>query len=200
VGKKILIVLLLWVFSGEIFAAATPYLGFRLGLNTGNWKLVSPSGAATYFGSNGQMLEVLGGISYPLANSFSLAAEIFAGDSSTQTANKILDDNTTTLKMRSTYSYGLSVVPGYSFGSDMTVYARMGVVKTHFATTEIPGGQANYSPTGAQAGCGIAISLSAKLALRGEYIYSNYQTFKLLDNKISPTSNQLSVGFVYKIA
>jgi opacity protein-like surface antigen len=198
--KKILLAVIILVAAiPAVFAENIPYVGVKLALDTGSWDFHNPAGDTFHFGSNGEALGIFGGLSRLVAQKYYVAGEVFVSDSSTKTANKVIDGYGTTAKLRTTYSYGLSALPGYKVSSDTLLFARVGVVRTKFELTQHPGGTQTNVATGGQAGIGLALSLGKNLDLRGEYTYSAYATFHCLGNKISPRSNELSVGFVYKI-
>jgi opacity protein-like surface antigen len=198
--KKILYSAILFIATlPQAFAENIPYVGVKLALDTGSWDFHNPAGDTFHYGSNGEALGIFGGLATTFAQKYYLAGEVFVNDSSTKTANKVIDGNGTTAKLRTTYSYGLSALPGFKVSSDTLLFARAGVIRTQFELTQHPGGRQNIVATGGQAGAGLALSLGKNLDLRGEYTYSAYATFNSIGNKISPRSNELSVSFVYKI-
>jgi hypothetical protein len=198
--KKILLsVFVLFSMSSSVVAESIPYVGVKLALDTGSWDFHNPAGDTFHFGSSGEALGIFGGLSATLAQRYYFAGEVFVNDSSTKTANKIIDGNGTTAKLRTTYSYGLSFIPGFKVSADTLLYLRGGVVRTEFELSQLPGGRQSSVASGGQAGVGLALSLGKNLDLRGEYTYGAYMTFSSLGNMVSPRSNELSVGFVYKI-
>ena len=197
--KKCLVASLFIVFTPPVFAITpAPYAGFAFGLNNTYWTLQNPLSGKTNFNGNGKTLKLLGGISALLAPTFSMAGEVFVSDTSTQTGTRALDDNGLNASARETYSYGLSVLPGYLLTPDTTLYARLGLVRAHFEINTKPGNSANDTITGGQTGVGLALALSKNLSLRGEYNYNFYQTYNALNYSIASNASQLSVAFVYK--
>jgi opacity protein-like surface antigen len=198
--KKILLSAIIFFFAlPDALAENIPYVGVKLALNTGSWDFHNPTDDTYHFGSNGVALGIFGGLATTFAQKYYLAGEVFVNDSSTKTANKIVDGYGTTAKLRTTYSYGLSALPGFKISSDTLLFARAGVIRTQFELTQHPGGRQTDVATGGQAGAGLALSLGKNLDLRGEYTYTAYRTFNSIGNKISPRSNELSVSFAYKI-
>ncbi|MES2218143.1 MAG: outer membrane beta-barrel protein [Pseudomonadota bacterium] len=198
--KKNLLAAIIFAAATQcVFAGNIPYVGVKLALDTGSWDFNNPAGNKFHFGSNGEVIGIFGGLSTIVAQKYYLAGEGFANASSTNTANKIIDGNGTTAKLRTTYSYGLSFLPGFKISSDTLLYVRAGLIRTLFELSQHPGGNRNNVATGGQAGIGLSLSLGRNLDLRGEYTYTAYASFNSLSNKISPRSNELSVGFVYKI-
>jgi hypothetical protein len=203
--KKIIIAFSLFGVSAVLYAAnGAAYMGMQLGANTGgSWSLTNPAGSKTSFGMTGESLGILAGYGKSFGEKWYLSGEGFVSDSVTRTSNKNTDATGTTVKMRTTYSYGVSILPGYHIGSDTMLFARLGVIQTHFELTQALAAQsfsqtAGKLVTGGQVGVGLALGLSKTLALRGEYVYSAYQSFKAYGNKVSPRNNQLLVSFTYK--
>ena len=114
-----------------------PYVGLQLGANTGgSWNLVNPAGRSTYFGTSGESIGILGGYGKLFGARWYLGGEGFWNDSVTRTATKNTDTIGTTVKMRTTYSYGASILPGFYIVSDTMLFARLGVIRTRFELTE----------------------------------------------------------------
>ena len=196
--RKTLLIAL--VLCGTANAAPlTPYFGVKLALDTGSWHLRNPQdNSNTYhFGANGQALGIFAGLNQALTTQTYLAGELFFVDSSVKTANKVVGLGTTA-KLRATYRYGASLLPGYYLTSNTMLFDRLGVVQTEFVITQRPGGQQHHVVTGGQAGVGLALSLNQNLTLRGEYTYSSYASFSGLRHTITPRSNEISVGFLYQ--
>jgi opacity protein-like surface antigen len=196
--------LIVFGVSATAYAAnGAPYVGLRVGANSGgSWNLTNPMGKTSYFGISGENAGLLGGYSQSFGDKFSLAIEGFLEDSVAKTANKNTDDAGTTVKMRMTYSYGVSVLPGYPIATDTVLFVRAGLIRTHFELTQaLPAASSSTAAntvTGGQVGLGLALNLSKTLVLRGEYIYSGYQSFIAYGNKVYPHNNQLFASFTYK--
>lgn len=204
--------------SAQIFAAmlfsvaavnsyainAAPYLGMQLGVNAGgDWPLTNSLGVKTQFSSTGENLGVFGGYSALFREQFYLAGEGVVNISAVRTGNKTIDLAGTAVKMRSPYSYGISMIPGIKITSDTMLYGRIGLVRTQFALIQTPvfppvSSKVVNTATGGQFGLGMALSLSKNLDLRGEYLYSQYQSFTAYHNRVSPYSYQLFASFIYK--
>lgn len=154
---------------------AGPYLGVSLGDRT------NYSGSPTvYKGLEGTLSAGYAGMLTP---SFYLAGEIFGGDSW-----NLKDVKGATPGVRSSWSYGLDLIPGYMITDYVLAYLRVGVVRTRFSD------QGNSS-TGWQVGVGGQTNLWDNWDLRSEYIYSNYSSLSGLGK---PNANQFNVGLVYK--
>jgi opacity protein-like surface antigen len=196
--KKYLLATLCCALTSPLFASITPYAGFALVLNNTWWTLENPISGKTNFNGNGEALKFFGGVNSLLTSSISMGAEAFISDSSTQTGTRSLDDSGLSATARETYSYGISILPGYLVTTDTTMFTRFGIVRTHFKFKANPGGSANDTVTGGQAGIGLALALSKNLDLRGEYTYNFYQTYDALNYSIASNGSQLSVAFAYK--
>ena len=188
----------LTLFSASIIAAPVPYVGIKLALDSGSWDFHNAADNTFHYGSNGAAIGIFGGLGQIVAQKYYVGGELFLNDSSTKTANKVIGLGTTA-KLRTTYSFGFSVLPGIMLSPDTMLFARAGLVETQYTLSQKPGGEQNTLATGGQAGIGLALSLGKNLDLRGEYTYSAYARFSSLGSKISPRSNELSFGFVYKI-
>jgi len=92
-----------------------------------------------------------------------------------------------TPKLKTTYSYGLSFIPGLMIGDGTMVFIRAGLVRTDFSTQ-------SKSIMGLQMGVGIQIKLTQSWDLRGEYNYNAYHTITGVG---APRSDWLGLGGVY---
>jgi opacity protein-like surface antigen len=202
--KNILIALTVFGVSATVYAAnGAPYVGLRIGVHSGgSWNLTNPMGKTSYFGISGESAGLLGGYTQNFDDKLSLGVEGFLDDSVAKTANKNTDNAGTAVKMRMTYSYGISVLPGYPIATDTILFARVGLIRTRFQLTQTLPASASLTTastvTGGQVGLGLALNLSKTLALRGEYTYSGYQSFIAYGNKVYPHNNQLFASFTYK--
>jgi len=161
------------------------YVGFDLGLRT-NYS----STPNVYKGVEGTLL---GGFGYLAQNGLYIAEEIFVGDGIQLQA--YTDDNQAQPGIKTSWSVGLSILPGYLILDNVLAYGRLGVVKTYFSNA---GGNAN----GGQVGLGLQIAMSEHFDLRGEYTYSFYSSPS--SSCASPPdssvkADQFNVGLIYKI-
>lgn len=117
-----------------------------------------------------------------LSQNFYLAGEFFGvlGTAS-------LNDN----GLKSTYGYGLSLLPGIMLGDHTMTFFRAGFVRTRFTPT-ISG---NRNANGGQLGLGLQLGLTQNLDLRGEYNYTAYQSFSGI---ASPKQDAFNIGVIYK--
>jgi len=85
------------------------------------------------------------------------------------------------------WGYGLSVIPGYLITDNVLGYLRLGVVNTHFTNN-------SRNATGGQVGLGLETALTNSWDLRGEWVYSSYNS---VSNGV-PRSQQFNLGLLYK--
>jgi len=158
-----------------------PYLGLSLGLRT-NYT----SNPVVYKGIEGILT---GGFGVLLKNCFYFAEEIFV-----ENGARLQNYSDSAESSRSSWSVGLGVIPGYLILDNLIGYLRLGVVRTHFTSD----GNAN----GGQVGLGFESALSENWDLRGEYIYSFYQTTFGCDTEPgelgSVKADQFNLGLIYK--
>jgi opacity protein-like surface antigen len=203
--KQFFMIVMLYAIGLNIYAATgTPYAGLQFGVNAGgHWQLINSAGDSTLFGATGENFGLLGGYGILFRERFYLGAEGFLNASVARTGSKAIDAAGTAVKMRTPYTYGVSIMPGVHITTDTMLFGRAGIVSSRFDITETPITPAVSSTTsnnviGSQLGLGMALSLSKTLDLRGEYDYSHYQTFTAYGNKISPYTYQLFASFAYK--
>ena len=161
------------------------YAGLDLGLRT-NYS----STPNAYKGVDGTLF---GGFGYLAMNGLYIAEEVFVGDGF-QLQNYV-DKSSNNPGVKTSWSVGLSILPGYLILDNVLAYGRLGVVKSYFTNA---GGNAN----GGQVGLGAQIALTQNWDLRGEYIYSFYSAVyssSCTTNKNAAVkADQYNVGFVYK--
>lgn len=176
--KKILITGAALALSSSLaFASGIPYLGVSLGEATNTTDTENRN-------FRGMPLLFNAGYGALLSQNLYLGAEMFA---TAGTAN--LNDN----GLKTTYGYGLSVLPGIMLGDHTMTYLRAGLVRSHF--TPSGSGSTNRNVNGGQLGLGMQIGLTQNLDLRGEYVYTAYQSFSGIS---TPRQDQFNLGLVYK--
>lgn len=158
------------------------YLGADLGLRT-NYS----SSPSAYKGFEGTLLA---GFGYLAKSGLYIAEEVFAGDGFQ--LQGYTNSNNNNAGVKSSWSVGLSLLPGYLILDNVLAYGRLGVVKTYFSSS---GGNAN----GGQLGLGLQTALTEAWDLRGEYIYSFYSAVSgcsMADSAVK--ADQFNVGLIYK--
>lgn len=123
---------------------------------------------------------------WDLLDCFYLAGELFV----VPTTITIYESNTLRSESaRTTYSYGLSFLPGLLLTKDIVAYLRLGYSATRF-----------YGPdatkSGGQFGVGLQSDLTENWSIPGEYIYTAYSNISYLG---SPHTDQYGLGLIYKL-
>ncbi len=196
--KKIVIASAILATSSSIaFADAAPYVGASLGLNSTNYKLNDALSTNTNFNSSGLNGGVYAGYGATLSNNFYLGGEALLKARSFSTSTKLINGGTTNAKLTSSYSYGVSVLPGYKFTDTLLGYVRAGVVKTRFKLAQDNLGSKTDSLTGGQLGLGLQTELVKNVNLRGEFVHTRYSSFKAFGSSVKPRNNEIDFGLGY---
>ena len=204
---KILTAILLMSSTAAFADNMLPYLGAEVGYDAGKWQIKDATSVKTTPSATGGFGGLFAGLSWNLAPQFVLNTELFGNESSTSTSNQTINiagGGTSQAKMRMKYSYGVSLLPGFSFQNNAgMVYLRAGYIRSLFAWHQsIPPSTAksNWGYThvgGGQFGVGIQGNLGEAWGIRGEYDYVSYTTFTVFNNNITARDNQFKVGVLY---
>lgn len=116
---------------------------------------------------------------------FYLAGEVFA----VPATGTLTDNHKNAASVRSSRSYGISILPGGMITEHVMGYVRVSVLSTQFPYP-------NTSRAGAQLGLGMQTCLTPYWDLRAEYDYTAYKTVPSLG---SVKSDQVGLGLVYKV-
>lgn len=167
--------------SGAAFANAAPYVGAGLGV------LANTTNSANSGSYRGVPFNVFAGYGGVLTESFYLAGEL----TGTLTTGVIADNG----MIKSTYSYGASILPGVMLSDHTLAFLRAGVVRTRFS-------EISTSQTGGQFGFGMQTSLTQSVDLRGEYDFTAYRSVnaKFAGTRYSakPRQDAFNLSLVYK--
>lgn len=155
-----------------------PYIGLDLG---GRSNYISAPAAY-----KGLETTLLLGYTAMLGDAFYLSIEAFGQDSAS------LQDyrsrvGAEPLGAKSTWGYGLSLLPGLLLNDRVLGYLRFGVVSTRFTNV-------NNTAIGGQAGVGLQTPISKHFDLRAEYTYTFYNSISQLGN---PKADLFNLGVVY---
>lgn len=173
------------------------------GLNTSN------DASGTGAGGN-----IFAGYGYTFDSGFYLGGEIFGGLSSLAynstnisnfTSGSTSGDATINSSMQLKNSYGISFLPGLMVTHNTLLYGRVGYVRSQFDlensipianNNELEAGSENTSLNGSQLGIGLETVLTKHWSLRGEYTYTDYNSFNRSANAstLTSTSNTTTVG------
>lgn len=156
--------------------------GLYLGLGIGSRVNYTNNTPTAYTGLQGT---VLGGYSMNW-DDFYTGLEIFIQDNM-----QINNYSTSRGSAKSSWGYGFSVLPGYLIADNVLGFARLGIISTRFST-------GNTMATGGQVGLGMQTALCMNWDLRGEYIYSFYNS--LTSGTVgNPKSQEYNLSLIYKL-
>lgn len=199
--KKIITIIATAIISPSLFASHAFYIGVTPGITTGDIQLKNSAGNKTHFGLQGMSAGLFAGYGGMLTTNFYLGGELFANGSNASSSSKTIAVDTET-KVKMTYSYGLSLMPGVKVAPDTILYLKTGILRTRFDITQTQSASIathpNSSTTGEMLGVGLQLALSKNLNIRGEYVYTSYQAFNAAGNHFSPTAGQLNAALIYK--
>lgn len=181
--------------AGTAIASPAPYVGASIGI-TNNYANVTDSS----FGLNGQSegtyrgvpFNVFAGYGGVVSQNFYLAGELGA---TIGTANISKNSN-----LKSGAGVSASIIPGIMLSDHTLAFARAGVVRTKLNKTPDTdtAGDKMGTRTGGEVGLGLQTSLTQCVDLRGEYDFVSYRSKTVDGMKISPRSDQVAIGLVYK--
>jgi len=173
--KKIIALMgFLAISSTMAFASGAPYVGASLGINT----ITSTSGSNT----RSVPIDLFAGYGATMNASFYLGGEV------TLTPFTGLLSKSSGSPLKTTYGYGISIIPGIMFSDHALGYIRAGVVKSHFSAI---GG----NKTGGQLGIGLQATITQDIDLRTEYVYTQYSK---ITTATSPKSDAFKLALIYK--
>lgn len=94
------------------------------------------------------------------------------------------------ISLKPSYSYGISVLPGYFFDQDTLGYLRVGPIIQRFD-------QVGVTKTGFEVGIGLAYSFAECWNMSGEFDYMKYPSFATVSG---PREGQFTLGLHYLFA
>jgi opacity protein-like surface antigen len=163
------------VTSTVAFANGAPYAGLSAGVIT------NTSTTVNYRGMPGN---IFAGYGATIGIGIYLAGEV----SGTLGAITITDNG-----LRSTYSYGISFIPGLMLSDHTMGYARLGLLRTHFTPK---GNVGAATVAGGEFGLGLQTSLTQNWDLRMEYDYIASRSISGLSG--TPRTDTTTLGLAYK--
>ncbi len=205
--KKIGISCALYLLGSTVLFAddvVIPYGGVEIGYDFGRWKITDitrQTQTASAYGVYGGPFLGLGWSDDRLY----LGGELFGSVNAAQTNTKQINTSTVpaNIIIRSKYTWGASLLPGFRFNAASLLYFRISVLRTRFLfhQTVVPvGSGSNLSQTnvtGGQLGIGLQQSFNNNWGGRIEYDYTGYRTFSTFRNSISAHDNMLKLGLIY---
>jgi opacity protein-like surface antigen len=205
IKKMVIASAILLTSSTAVFAdVVVPYVGAELGYDSGRWKIKDVTGysqTASAYGAIGGLFVGLGW----MVDRLYLGGELFGSANSAQTNTRQVNTSTVPANviMRSRYTWGASVIPGFRFNSAALLYFRLSALRTRFAfhQTVVPAGSGSNlsltNVTGGQAGIGLQGDWGNHWGARVEYDYTKYKTFSTFRNSITARDNIVKVGLLY---
>lgn len=172
--------------SSVAFANAGPYVGAGLGVQVNTSSGVASGIPVSSNPGNfrGVPFNVFAGYGSVINQNFYLAGEL----NGTLGTGEISNSN----KMKTSYGYGASVLPGVMLSDHTLAFARVGIVRTRFS-------DANQTATGGQVGVGLQTSLTQNVDVRGEYDYTGYGSFNNSVGRVSsPRTDAFNASLIYK--
>jgi opacity protein-like surface antigen len=154
---------------------AGPYLGLSIGPR------INYSGTPTaYSGGEGTLSAGYAAMVNP---DFYLAGEILGGGNV-----QFKDFKNAGNGSKTTWTYGIDIIPGYMITDHVLGYLRAGVVRSRFTDQ-------GTNATGWQVGLGGQTNIYQNWDLRGEYVYTNYNSVTGVGK---PQGNVFNLGVLYK--
>ena len=176
--KKIFAATALMFAMGVSMASTAPYIGASVGVVNNSTDSGSVKGQAGVF--RGMPFSVFAGYAGLNDQGLYLAGELngTVGTGEFSNANGL----------KTTYGYGVSLVPGLMLNQHTLAFARAGVVRARFSSV-------GSTATGGQFGLGLQTSLTQNLDVRGEYDFTAFQSVSTVG---APRQDAFNVGLVYK--
>ena len=199
--KKTVLVGAIALAASGVALADGFYVGAGLGATSFNDTMTMPGRA-----DNG-MLGVIGGIyggyTFNFANQFNLGLEAFGNATSAQIKN----NNNPDVTVKSRYSYGVRALPGYQLTPDTEVHLLAGYVRGNFkqsvSTSNVSAITANktntFNANGFQLGAGTGTNIAKNVALRGDLIFSGFQSKTLngIKNRVNTLDGVASIAYKF---
>ncbi len=182
--KKLLCVSSLLI-STAVTAHPAPYVGAGLGVNViTSTSVATSSGFGQAANFRGVPYNVFLGYGGVVTDTFYLAGELTGTLATSTISNKN--------GLKTSYGYGVSVLPGVMLSDHTLAFARAGFVRTRFTN-------AHSMQTGGQLGAGLQTSVTQNVDLRGEYDFTAYHSFDNNHGRISaPRSDAFNLSLIYK--
>lgn len=175
--------------------------GFYAGAGLGGTGFHDQMGSDDDQGNLGVIGGVFGGYTWNFANQFNLGAEAFGNATSAKAEILGVAD------VKSRYNYGVRALPGYQVTPDTEVHAIVGFVRGNFKVEQNAGSfsqDKTFNANGFQLGLGTGTNVAKNIAVRGDLVYSGYQSKTVSDadgdsfkNKINTLDGIVSVAYKF---
>lgn len=167
--------------------------------------------SSSHGSASGLNATVLAGYAWEDPDSYFVGLEAFDNNSSAQTTTTVTTGAVTgSIDVETNNVYGVRVLPGYHLTQDTVGYGILGVARSNMQVTGGSGGYygtSDYNFNGYQLGLGSMTNLSTHFALRGDVIYSAYESQAIitsagndvsLSEKLKPATMEFNLVAVYK--
>lgn len=200
--KTTALTLALSATSTAAFAADAFYVGALIGHNSTDIEVSEDWTPSSYdgFSASGADIGVFAGYKKQIDDAFYVAGEVEYARSS---ADNEITAGADTLKTSKDSSYGVAARLGYDMGQ-IAPYVRLGYTRAKFEQ-ELSGtltAKGDESKSGWSVGAGAEVAITDNLALRGEYVRTDYSKITATDgtNTITydPTEHMTRVGIAYR--
>ncbi len=201
--KKSLLALLLTVSGMSVAYASGAYVGLGVGVDalhnkeTSSTATLNPGGAADY-GAFGAMGSFFAGFNMNFNSKVSVAVQPFFNVDSTQAKNSNTYIPSYSLTLRN--NYGVQVLPGYRVLPDVTTHAILGYTRGSFQHKG--GTKSNFNSNGYQLGLGADGDVAKNVVVRGDVVFSQYQSNTLTDTGVTfksrPSTMDAILSVVYR--
>lgn len=175
--KKILMACAVISAFGIVEANAAPYVGGSLGVNVNTSSNSSGSRPGNY---RGVPAKIFAGYGTEVTENVYLGGEVGATLGNFEMNNKN--------KMKTSYGYNLSVMPGLILNDNTTAFGRVGFARTRFTNV-------SKLTNGAVLGLGLQTNVTQHVDLRGEYDYTAYSSVGVIS---APRTDEFSLALAYK--
>jgi opacity protein-like surface antigen len=176
--------------SGIAIANPAPYVGASVGITNNTSTVKVEDNSFTGGAYRGVPFNVFAGYGGVVNQNFYLAGEI---SGTVGTAN--ISENT---QLKTSYGYGASIIPGLMLSDHTLAFARAGVVRSWFSSSE-----SNTWQNGGQLGLGMQTSITQNVDLRTEYDFVAYEaksyTVGNSSASTAPRADQFNIALVYKL-
>lgn len=209
--KKLVVASALVLASSAAFAGSA-YVGAGLGVSHQMFTAKEDADmidmhSKSNFGGTGALLNLNAGYGAKLNQKIYLGGEVLVNATSANVKGTEFStaDDELTLKFKTKYTIGASIIPGVMVNDNTMAYARVGIVRSRFdvktsgtGSFEGMSDSDQDSVTGGQFGLGLQTKLTQNVDLRGEYTYNTYRSFNSNGIEVNPSSGNATVGFIYK--
>ena len=164
-------------------AVSGPYAGGSIGITT------NTANATMYGFFRGAPLSIFVGYDGTFSNQFYLAGEL----TGTMATGEITNHGS----VKTSYGYGLSLLPGFMFTDQTVGLVRFGLQRAHFPEVKSPLGSESRYSTGAVIGLGLKTTVTQNIDIRGEYDYVAYRNVHSHGYKVKPRSDVATLSVIY---